>query len=147
LGLAAVSSLLDKQVCKVDHNELNYRDYSRFFDMLFKKAKESNCELVLPVDFITAPRIKRDAVLAQASGQAADERPTSRSQEENSGSNTKNKPSDKNKDKVAQPEPVQEPVKEVVPSEEAKIWMEHPQMHWSDVCIKAGTANCVDLED
>lgn len=64
MGLAAVSALLEKQVCKVDHNELNYQDYARFFKMLFEKAKEKNCEIVLPVDFLTALRIKRDQVLA-----------------------------------------------------------------------------------
>lgn len=102
MGLAAVSAMMEKQVCKVDHNELNYQDYARFFQMLFKKAKESGCELVLPVDFVAAPRLKRETVLAQASGQANEERPTSRSQEENSGSNTKNKQSDKSKQAQAE---------------------------------------------
>ena len=112
--------------------------------MLFEKAKEKNCEIVLPVDFLTALRIKRDQVLAQASGQGAEERPTSRSQEENSGSNTKNKPKAA-PEKPAEPAP--EEKKEIVPTEEAKIWMESPQMHWSDVTMKAGTANTVDLEE
>jgi hypothetical protein len=103
MGLAAVSALLDIQVCKVDHNQLHYQEYSRFFHMLFKKAKECDCELVLPLDFQTATKIKREQVLAQASGQAVDDRPTSRSQEENSGSNTKDK--GKKAAAQAQPEP------------------------------------------
>jgi hypothetical protein len=145
MGLAAVSALLEKQVCKVDHNELNYQEYARFFKMLFEKAKASGCELVLPVDFITALKIKREQVLAHASGQGTEDRPTSRSQEENSGSNTKPKPGQKAVEKPAEAAP--EEKKEIVPTEEAKIWMESPQMHWTDVSLKAGTANTVDLED
>jgi len=116
--------------------------------MLFKKAKESDCELVLPLDFQTATKIKREQVLAQASGQAVDDRPTSRSQEENSGSNTKDKAGKKAPAaQAAQPEPTQEPPKEIVPSEEAKIWIDAPNLHWSDVVIRANTCNIVDLEE
>jgi len=59
VGLAAVSALLDTKVCKVEHNNLNYHDYFRFFTMLFNKAQEKGCELVLPVDFFTAPKITK----------------------------------------------------------------------------------------
>jgi len=43
MGLAAVSALLEIQVCKVDHNSINYQEYGRFFQMLFKKAKDCGC--------------------------------------------------------------------------------------------------------
>jgi len=68
MGLAAVSALLDITVCKVDHNQLHYQDYAKFFNILFAKAKEHGCELVLPVDFQTGQRLKRETVLAIASG-------------------------------------------------------------------------------
>lgn len=51
MGLAAVSCLMEIKVAKVDHNSLNFLDYSRFFKRLFLKAKQKGCELVLPVDF------------------------------------------------------------------------------------------------
>lgn len=54
IGLAAVSALLDTTVSKVEHNNLKYQEYSRFFQMIFKKAQEKGCDLVLPVDFCTA---------------------------------------------------------------------------------------------
>jgi len=44
-------------------------------------------------------------------------------------------------------EPVPEPVKEQAPSAEAKIWLETPSLHWSDVMIKVNRSNLVDLED
>lgn len=70
-----------------------------------------------------------------------EERPSSRSAEENSGS--------KNKSKTAQPvaEQTEDKTKEVVISDEAKIWQDNQNLHWSDVSIKAGKATIVDLED
>jgi hypothetical protein len=35
MGLAAVSCLMEMKVTKVDHNSLNFLDYSRFFKRLF----------------------------------------------------------------------------------------------------------------
>jgi hypothetical protein len=35
MGLAAVSCLMEIKVAKVDHNSLNFLDYSRFFKRLF----------------------------------------------------------------------------------------------------------------
>jgi hypothetical protein len=35
MGLAAVSCLMEMKVAKVDHNSLNFLDYSRFFKRLF----------------------------------------------------------------------------------------------------------------
>lgn len=63
IGLAAVSALLDATVSKVEHNNLKYQSYTRFFNMLFKKAQEQGCDLVLPVDFCTALKINKNTVL------------------------------------------------------------------------------------
>lgn len=80
IGLAAVSVLLDTKVCKVEHNNLNYHDYSRFLAMLFKKAQDRGCELVLPVDFCAAPKINKAQTL-DGNSQPTD-RPLSRQQED-----------------------------------------------------------------
>ena len=84
--------------------------------------------MVLPVDFHTALRIKKEEIIN--SSNLLEERPTSRSQEENSGSNAKNQqaPPAKGGKPNPVPQPVvevaPEPVKEVIPSVEAKIWLE-----------------------
>ena len=79
IGLAAVSALLDTTVSKVDHNNLKYQNYFRLFHMLFTKAQEKGCDLVLPVDFCTALKINKTAVLNSANGITGEERPSSRS--------------------------------------------------------------------
>lgn len=113
--------------------------------MLFKKAKECGCDLVLPVDFVTANKINRDVVIGVVPA-PAEERPTSRSAEENSGSNAKNV-AKSGKTPAVVTEPVPEPVKEFVPTEESKMWLENPGMHWSDFVLKTDQANVVDLEE
>lgn len=60
MGLATVACLKDMKVAKVDHNSLNFLDYSRFFKRLFQKAKKMGCELVLPVDFQCAPKVTKE---------------------------------------------------------------------------------------
>lgn len=139
IGLAAVSALLEITVCKVDHNSLNYQDFSRFFQMLFQKAKQHSCEIVLPLDFQTAQKLNKETVLG--GGSNTEERPSSRSAEENSGS----KAASKSKTTVVEPAPEQQQPKEL--SIEAKIWQDNSTLHWSDVSIKAGKANIVDLEE
>ena len=51
IGIAAVACLLDTRVSKVDHNNLKFLDYSRFFKRLMHKAMEKGCDIILPVDF------------------------------------------------------------------------------------------------
>lgn len=76
-------------------------------------------------------------------GLTGDERPSSRSAEETSQSkNAKSKAAP-----VDPVDPVPEAVKDHSPSEEAKIWLENPGLHWSDVMIKANKAQLVDLEE
>lgn len=138
IGLAAVSALLDNTVCKVDHNTLNYQEFSRFFQMLFQKARQHGCELVLPLDFQTAHKLNRGTILG--GGANAEERPRSGSAaEENSGSKAKSKSN--TIVESAQPEQPKEL------SVEARIWQDNSSLHWSDVSIKAGKASIVDLEE
>ena len=49
--------------------------------MLFTKAQKKGCELVLPVDFCTALKINKSAVLGNQNGASGDDRPVSRSEE------------------------------------------------------------------
>jgi hypothetical protein len=49
--------------------------------MLFAKAQQKGCELVLPIDFCTARKINKSAVLGNQNGANGDDRPLSRSEE------------------------------------------------------------------
>ena len=53
-GLAAVSTLLNMPVCKVEGSSLDYREVSRFFKTFFRRARGNGCELVFPTDFVVA---------------------------------------------------------------------------------------------
>lgn len=61
-GLAAVSALLNKPVCKIEssYTQLNYLDYRRFFKKFFQHAEECGCHIVFPVDFVTGDFINKD---------------------------------------------------------------------------------------
>jgi len=54
IGLAAVCALLDDKILKIEHNNLKYNEFSRFFHQLVVKAKKHNCQLILPQDLVVA---------------------------------------------------------------------------------------------
>ena len=111
--------------------------------MLFAKAQEKGCELVLPVDFQTACKINKDGSVF------SDDRPTSRSvAEENSATNNQKNTTQSKNNKNSNPPPAEaEQPKVVEPSPEVKCWQENPSLHWSDVMIKVNKAQIVDLEE
>jgi len=45
IGLAAVCALLDDKILKIEHNNLKYNEFSRFFHQLVVKAKNITANL------------------------------------------------------------------------------------------------------